>query len=117
MYDFYNYSKDYYLRGIDISDYAIRNAKEEIRQFVSGMIYGDKNLDKQQQVKNGIFHSIREYEADKIYLCFDYKKSWRKEYTAIYKAHRKEVRDKQASIIDWVEFYKFTDTFKEELKI
>ena len=35
LYDFYNYSKNYYLRGIDISDYAIQNAKEEMRQFVS----------------------------------------------------------------------------------
>ena len=35
LYDFYKFSKDFYLRGIDISDYAIENSKPEVKNFLS----------------------------------------------------------------------------------
>ena len=35
LYDFYKFSKDFYLRGIDISDYAIENSKPEVKSFLS----------------------------------------------------------------------------------
>ena len=35
LFDFYKFSKDFYLRGIDISDYAIENARPEVKNFLS----------------------------------------------------------------------------------
>jgi ubiquinone/menaquinone biosynthesis C-methylase UbiE len=35
LFDFFNFSKDFYLRGIDISKYAIDNAKEDVKSMVA----------------------------------------------------------------------------------
>lgn len=35
LYDFYKHSKDFYLRGIDISEYAVQNSQPEVKNFLT----------------------------------------------------------------------------------
>jgi 5'-3' exonuclease len=63
----------------------------------------------------GIFPYITQFKPDEVYIGVDYKKSWRKELTSIYKANRAELRDKTSDNIDWNGFYIFMDEFVNEL--
>ena len=42
LYDFYNYSKNFEIKGVDVSEYAIENAKPEIKQYLE--VQDAKNL-------------------------------------------------------------------------
>lgn len=65
---------------------------------------------------NGIFAYISQFKPDAVYIGVDYKKSWRKELTSIYKANRAGIREKSSDVVDWEGFYKFMDDFTDELR-
>lgn len=65
---------------------------------------------------NGIFMYISQFKPDVVYIGVDYKKSWRKDLTTIYKANRADAREKSADTVDWDGFYKFMDDFVNELR-
>lgn len=65
---------------------------------------------------NGLFPYINQFGPNNVYIGVDYKKSWRKEETAIYKANREEARKKSSDIVDWNAFYSFMEKFIIELK-
>lgn len=46
---------------------------------------------------------IEKFEPNKVFICCDASRNWRKKYFEPYKAHRKEARDKFD--IDWEQFY------------
>lgn len=62
-----------------------------------------------------ILAAIDRFSPNKVFVCFDCAGSnWRKETYPLYKAQRKEAREKQD--INWLEFYEFLTGFYEELK-
>jgi 5'-3' exonuclease len=62
-----------------------------------------------------ILSSVDRFAPNKVFICFDCAGSnWRKEEYSLYKAQRKEAREKQD--INWEEFYGFLTGFYEELK-
>jgi 5'-3' exonuclease len=67
-----------------------------------------------------IISEARKFKADRVYVCFDVGKSWRKEYSSLYKAQRKESREKQSvssgGDVDWEEFYRIINEMFVELK-
>jgi 5'-3' exonuclease len=65
---------------------------------------------------NGIFPYISQFKPDVVYIGVDYKKSWRKELTTIYKANRAGAREKSSDMVNWEDFYKFMDDFTTELR-
>jgi len=67
-------------------------------------------------VLNSIFSVVTKYNPDKLILAFDEKGSWRYEYYADYKAHRKDARDKNKIQIDWDRFFVVFDSFIEDIK-
>lgn len=64
---------------------------------------------------HGIFPYINQFKPDAVYIGVDYKKSWRKELSLIYKAQREALREKSADTVDWNEFYAFLEEFIHEL--
>ncbi len=67
-------------------------------------------------LSNGIFPYISTFKPDKVYICADYKKSWRKEEASFYKAQRASNREKQADKVEWDKFFEFMDNFIVELR-
>jgi 5'-3' exonuclease len=67
-------------------------------------------------LSHGIFPYISQFKPDKVYIGVDYKKSWRKTLSAIYKAQREELREKTADTVDWNAFYTFMEEFVHELR-
>lgn len=67
-----------------------------------------------------IIADARKFNADRVYVCFDMGKSWRKEYSSLYKAQRKENREKQSvssgGDVNWEEFYRIINEMFVELK-
>lgn len=64
----------------------------------------------------GIFELIAKFKPTTVYIGVDYKKSWRKDETSIYKANRVGHREKTSDAIDWNGFYEFMDVFLDELR-
>lgn len=50
-----------------------------------------------------ILSSVRKFNPDKVFICCDSKKNWRKKLFTPYKEHRKEAKEKQD--VDWSKFY------------
>jgi 5'-3' exonuclease len=65
---------------------------------------------------HGIFQYISQFRPNEVYIGVDYKKSWRKELTTIYKAQRAGLREKSSDVIDWDGFYIFMEDFVHELR-
>ena len=66
-------------------------------------------------LSHGIFGCISQFKPDEVYIGVDYKKSWRKELSAIYKANRADLREKSAEQVDWNGFYIFMEEFVHEI--
>lgn len=88
---------------IDFSHLAYRNlfgALPLIKQ------YGYEVL--RHTLLRSLLANLRKFEAQRVYVCFDRGKSWRKEYSALYKGQRKEAREKQSDI-EWDKFFEMMD--------
>lgn len=77
--------------------------------FVSTMKTSPNILEYKGMFQHMLFNNIRTIKNTysktygDIVLCIDAKRSWRKDFYPLYKAHRAEARDKNA--IDFKEFY------------
>jgi 5'-3' exonuclease len=99
---------------IDISLIAHRNLFSILKQINQ---YNDYSILRHVMLQS-IFAQIRKFNAESVYICFDTGKSWRKQYSAFYKAQRKEAREKhsESSGVEWDKFYEILDSLRTELK-
>lgn len=67
-----------------------------------------------------ILASISQFKPNRVWICYDGGASWRKEFSASYKAHRKEAREKQSvdsgGDIDWTAFYRILDEMQHDMQ-
>ena len=67
-----------------------------------------------------ILSSVNQFKPNRVWVCLDHGKSWRKEFSASYKAHRKEAREKQSvesgGQINWEEFYRVINETTRDMK-
>jgi 5'-3' exonuclease len=61
-----------------------------------------------------VIYNIEKFNPDKVYICCDAPRNWRKKFYEPYKAHRKAAKDKFD--IDWVQFSEMIEEVKMGFK-
>lgn len=65
-------------------------------------------------ILKNIFFFTKKYQPDKVFICCDTGKSWRKKFYDAYKGQRKAQRDKDE--LDYAKFFEMMETLKNEMK-
>ncbi len=66
-------------------------------------------------ILKNVLYSINKFSPDKVYICCDSKKNWRKKYYEPYKGQRAEAKEKQD--VDWNKFYETINEVSSGFKI
>jgi len=68
-------------------------------------------------ILKNVLYSINKFQPDKVYICCDSRKSWRKKLFEDYKAQRAAAKEKQKEQIDWDKFYETINEVSDGFKI
>lgn len=102
-------TKDLYIDFHSLVYRYLHVMTDNIKEFGFGVL-------KYSILKNGILKYIEQFSPDRVFVCIDSPKTWRKEYYKDYKASRKIKRDKKKDTVDWNKFFNFIDDFKIEME-
>jgi 5'-3' exonuclease len=94
---------------IDLSHICYRNVfaiASDIKQVGFGIF--------RHAIIKSVLFNIEKFNPDKVYICCDAKRNWRKKFYEPYKGHRKEAKDKFD--IDWDQFQETVNDVIEGFK-
>lgn len=94
---------------IDISGIFYRNVHAMI-QDIKALGYGILR----HAVITSVIYNIEQFEPNKVFICCDAPRNWRKKFYEPYKAHRKA--NKEKSGVDWDKFDELTEEVKMGFK-